>query len=202
TGDFWSGDWWHETWTATRDPDAELPDAFGQTSLNEDVDLSDLTFTGLDGEPVRLADALDAQGGKARIVELFGTWCPNCADAAKEIRRLKELHGEALGVVALAFELSDDHERSVAQIARYKQRHKLADTTDWPILIAGVSDKAKATESVRLLDRVRSYPTTLFLYDRNEVVAIHTGFSGPATGEAFTRQQQQWDEIIERLLRE
>ncbi len=201
-GDFWSGDWWHETWTAARDPNAQLPDAFSQTSLNDDIDLRELTFTDLDGNAVRLTDALDQQGGKARIVELFGTWCPNCADAAKEIRRLKAKHEGDLGVVALAFELTDDHARSVQQIERYKQRHNLDGTTDWPILIAGVSDKAKATESVRLLDRVRSYPTTLFLNASNEVVAIHTGFTGPATGDAYRQQQQQWESIIDGLLAE
>ncbi len=200
TGDFWSGNWWHETWTATRDPDAELPDAFAQTSLNENIDLSELTFTDLKGTQRRLTDVLNEQGGKARIVEIFGTWCPNCADAATEIARLKAKHGDQLGVVALAFEITDDHARSVRQIERYKQRHQLEGAIDWPILIAGVSDKAEATQSLRVLDRVRSYPTTLFLNEANEVIAIHTGFSGPATGEAFINQQARWEAIVEELL--
>ncbi len=200
TGDFWSGNWYHDTFTAARDDTAELPDPFLETSLSEGIDLSDLAFTDLEGNPVRLTDALNNQGGKARIIELFGTWCPNCADAAKELRRLKNIHRDNLGIVALAFEFTDDLDRSATQIRRYKQRHGLEDSADWPVLIAGVSDKAKATESVRLLDKVRSYPTTLFLNASNEVVAIHTGFTGPATGDAFTQQQARWEAIINDLI--
>jgi len=197
-GDFWSGNWWHETWTATRDPDARLPDMFEQTSVTDADALDDLVFKALDGTPTRVADLLDATDAPARVIEIFGSWCPNCADACAELKRLKDLFGDDLGVVGLAFELTDDHERSARQVARYLERHG----ADWTVLIAGLSDKDKASAELPILDKVRSYPTTIFLNSNNEIVSVHTGFTGPATGEAFSEQQREYEKIIRGLMAE
>jgi thiol-disulfide isomerase/thioredoxin len=195
-GDFWSGNWHHETWTATRDPDALLPDMFAQTTVADADALDDLTFKALDGTPTKVIDLLDATAAPARVLYVFGTWCPNCADAAAELKRLKDLHGDNLGVVGLAFELTDDHERSATQVRRYLERHG----GTWPILIAGLSDKSKASAELPILDKVRSYPTTIFLNSANEIVSVHTGFTGPATGEAFSDQQREYERIITELI--
>lgn len=195
-GDFWSGNWWHETWTATRDPDAQLPDMFAQTTVANAEALDGLTFKALDGTPTGVADLLDETGAPARVLYVFGTWCPNCADAAAELKRLKDLHADNLGVVGLAFELTDDHERSATQVRRYLERHG----GTWPILIAGLSDKSKASAELPILDKVRSYPTTIFLNSDNEIVSVHTGFTGPATGEAFSEQQREYERIIADLI--
>lgn len=197
-GDFWSGNWWHETWTAERDPDAQLPDMFEQTTVADADSLDDLTFKALDGTPTKVADLLDATGAPARVLYIFGTWCPNCADAAAELKRLKDLHGDDLRVVGLAFELTDDHKRSATQVNRYLERHG----GTWPILIAGLSDKSKASAELPILDKIRSYPTTIFLNSDNEIVSVHTGFTGPATGEAFSDQQREYERIIAELISE
>ncbi len=195
-GDFWSGNWWHETWTAQRDPDARLPDMFGQTTVADAGALDGLAFKALDGAPTRVTDLLDASDAPARVLYVFGTWCPNCSDAAAELKRLKDLHGDRLGVVGLAFELTDDHERSARQVQRYQERFGAT----WPILIAGLSDKSKSSAELPILDRVRSYPTTIFLNRENEIVSVHTGFTGPATGEAFSEQQHAYERIIGELI--
>jgi thiol-disulfide isomerase/thioredoxin len=194
-GDFWSGNWHHETWTAVRDADAALPDAFGQTVPTE-VGVEELAFRGLEGEPTRVADLLDAGGAPARVLYLFGSWCPNCADAGAEMKRLNAKYGDKLTVVGLAFELTEDFERSARQVGLYLERHE----ADWPVLIAGLSDKAKASAELPVLDRVRAYPTTVFLDADNQIVAVHTGFSGPATGEAYREQQKAFEGVVEGLI--
>lgn len=70
---------------------------------------------------------------------------------------------------------------SVTQVKRHHEHIG----SDWPILIAGLSDKAKASVALPVLDKVRSYPTLIFLNKDNEVQGVYTGFSGPATGEAY-----------------
>ena len=55
-GDFWSSDSWHDTWTAKRDKQASLPDAFAETSATDDANLGQLSFPDLDGTPTRLDD--------------------------------------------------------------------------------------------------------------------------------------------------
>jgi len=195
-GDFWSGDWYHDTWTAVRDDDAALPDAFDRTSVVDEGAMEGLVFRDLDGDPTRVLDALDATGAPARIIEVFGTWCPNCADAARELASLKREYEESIGIVGLAFELTDDHERSAQQVRAFADRFG----GDWEVLVAGLSDKDAATRELGFLDKVRSYPTTIFLDADNEIVEIHTGFAGPAAGDAHDAQRTRFTEIIDSII--
>lgn len=196
-GDFWSGNWWHETWTATRDDDATLPDAFEQTVIADDEALDDMVFKNLDGEPTRVLDVLDDSGSKARIIEIFGTWCPNCSDAGRELVSLREQYGDDLAVVGLAFEITEDFDRSVQQVTRHHEHIE----TDWPILIAGLSDKDKASMALPVLDKVRSYPTLIFLDRNNAVQGVYSGFSGPATGDAYTKQRERFEKLIDSMIK-
>ena len=79
---------------------------------------------------------------------------------------------------------------------RFAKRHGV----EFPLLVAGLSQKARATQALPLLDRIRSYPTTLFLDRANRVTAIHTGFRGPATGDDHTELRREFEARIERLL--
>ncbi len=94
--------------------------------------------------------------------------------------------------------MTDDFERSAEQVRRHHEHIG----TSWPILIAGLSDKDEATKSLGFLDQVRSYPTLVFLNEANEVQAVYSGFSGPATGEAYVEQRRRFEAMIEGLIGE
>ena len=47
-----------------------------------------------------------------------------------------------------------------------------------------------------------AFPTTIFIDRDGRVRKIHTGFSGPGTGEHFTRLQAQFTELVSTLLAE
>jgi thiol-disulfide isomerase/thioredoxin len=196
-GDFWSGDAWHDTWSAVRDDQARLPDPFGLTKLREGVKLDELAFPDVEGVSRKLGDARFA--GKARLVQLFGTWCPNCSDETRYLRELHERYAaRGLSIVGLAFELTGDFTRDSQQVLTYARHHQLP----YPLLVAGVSDKNKASERFPLLDKLRAYPTTLFVDARGEVRAVHQGFSGPATGAAHLKLREDFERLIETLLAE
>lgn len=194
-GEFWSRDSWHETWTAERAESAALPDAFALTHWTGAVPLEQLVFPDLEGERRSLADP--AFAGKARLIVLFGSWCPNCYDQSAYLVELRRRYGEAgLAVQGLAFEFGDDLERQTRVLERYRDHHGI----DYPILVAGTSDKAAASAAFPVLDRVRSYPTTIFLDRTGRVRAVYTGFSGPATGAEHARLKQRFEGLIEDLL--
>ena len=194
-GDFWSSNTWHETWTAKRDSNAKLPDAFKQTVLNKNVKLDAVAFPDLDGKMRKLTDTEFA--GKARLIYVFGSWCPNCHDAAAYFADLKKKYKD-LSILGLAFELTGDFDRDANQVRRYLKRHNV----DYPVLIAGTADKTDATKKLGLLDRVRSYPTTIFVDGKGSVHAVHTGFAGPATGKAYVQLKQKFESTIEQMLKE
>ncbi len=197
SGDFWSGDKWHETWTAKRDDNAQLPDPLGLTKSNANVDLAKLLFTTIDGAKISLADPKFL--GKARILQLFGTWCPNCNDEAEYLRDLDmRYRSKGLSIVGLGFELTGDATRDLGQLKLFAARHKL----EYPLLLAGKSDKAEASKVFPLLDQVRAFPTTIFLRADGSVRAVHQGYSGPATGAEHQKLRDDFERLIGELLAE
>ncbi len=196
-GDFWSRDTWHETWTAHPDINASLPDAFQQTRWTDEASLADLKFRDLEG--VYHSPAEEQYAGKARIIEVFGTWCPNCNDASAYLKELDETYRtRGLSILGLAFEMTGEYELDAKQVKRYVEYHHL----DYPVLIAGISDKAEATKAFPVLDKVRSYPTFIFLDAQDNVKAIYTGFTGPATGKEYDKLREDFERIIEQMLEE
>ena len=194
-GDFWSRDTWHETWTAVLDPEAELPDEFELTRWREDVRLDSLRFPDLGGQLRSLADV--APLGKPCILVVFGSWCPNCGDSTRYMTQLHSRYGaRGLKIVGLAFEFGDTHERNARVLERYVEHHGV----EYPILIAGPSHKEAAGKAFPALDRIRAYPTSIFLDAAGKDRAVHTGFSGPATGVAHERLRERFEDLIEGML--
>jgi thiol-disulfide isomerase/thioredoxin len=194
-GDFWSGDTWHETWTAVRDDNANLPDPFELTKWNGKRSLASISFPSLDGHEW----SLDMMPGKAKLIVAFGSWCPNCNDEAEFLHELDEkYHSRGLSIVGLAFELTGDFARDAKQVQIYADRHKLS----FPLLIAGTSDKEAASKAFPLLDKIRAYPTTIFLHADGRVRAVHQGYSGPATGAEHAKLREDFERLIDELLAE
>lgn len=195
-GAFWSGNWYHTTWTAKRDDDVALPDGFSQAVFDSDTDLTKFRFR--DSQSGEMAPVFKGAGNaQCHIIEIFGSWCPNCQDAAVYLKELDQKYaGRGLRITSLAFELGDDFERNARQIERYRERHQI----EWPILIGGPSDKALASKAFPVIDRIRSYPTFIFLDANGAIVAVYSGFSGPATGPAHQRLRRRFEALIDRQL--
>ena len=195
--DFWSGTSWHQTWSAARDPNASLPDAFSLTYLNPGHDRFTFTFPNLDGNPVSLDDGRFK--GKVVVVTLAGTWCPNCHDEAAFMAPLhKELRDEGLEVVALMYEHFDDREKAARQVALFRDKFAI----EYETLLAGISSKTDAAETLPSLNAVLAFPTTLFIDRSGSVRRIHTGFSGPGTGEHYKELTTEMTDLIRELLAE
>ena len=193
-GDFWSGDWHHETWSATRDDAARLPDPFEAVHWDGKTRLADLAFPDLDGKETRLSD-LD---GAATLLVIFGSWCPNCHDEAALLARLDaQYRARGLAIIGLAFELTGERARDAEQVRIFQRKYGLT----YPCLLAGTADKDEATRALRMLDRVQAFPTTLFVGADGTPKAVHSGFSGPATGDAHTALVAEFERRIEALLR-
>lgn len=197
SGRYWTAAGSSDVWTATRDENAHLPEAMERPAGEVRADLASLEFRTVDGRPARLSDA--PFRGALLIIEVLGTWCPNCHDAAALLEELhREYGGLGLAVVGLAFELTGDFERDARLVRTYVERHKLT----YPVLVAGRADKAEVAARLPFLGPPKAYPTTIFLRGDGRVLAVHSGFAGPATGAAHLELRRSFERLIEQVLRE
>jgi thiol-disulfide isomerase/thioredoxin len=196
-GDFWSGDRWHDRWRATRDPNAALPDTFAGVSAADDFGLALLRFPDADGKLRSLAEFQLA--GRALVVQVLGSWCPNCHDETAYLAELdRRYRDRGLSVVGLAFEYSGEFVRDAEQVRRMRDRHH----AEYPILLAGSAAKDRAAQALPALDRVLAFPTTIFLHRDGRVRAVHSGFAGPGTGTEYARLAKEFESLVEELLAE
>lgn len=194
-GDFWSGDSWHDTWKARRDDQAALTDTTSITRAVAEPVLADLIF--YDTEKQRRALDEKVFAGRARIIEIMGTWCPNCHDSAALLMDLyRKYRHRGLNVLAITYEHTKDLNRNLRQIETFAGRIGV----EYPILFGGSSDIAAASKTLPFLDRVHAFPTTIFLDHEGQIRLIDTGFSGPAAGGDHDKLRRRYELLIEELL--
>jgi thiol-disulfide isomerase/thioredoxin len=197
SGDYWSGTSYHERWSAKRDAHAALPDAYSLTNLRSGVKGFEFAFPDLAGNPVTSKDARFRN--KVLVVALAGSWCPNCHDEAAFLAPFyREYRAKGVEIVSLMFEHFGDFDRAAAATERFRQHYGIEYTT----LIAGISDKDEAAKKLPMLDRVYAFPTTILIDRKGRVRKIHTGYSGPATGEHYTQFVDEFKSTIDQLLAE
>ncbi|MDY7096483.1 MAG: TlpA disulfide reductase family protein [Acidobacteriota bacterium] len=157
----------------------------------------DFAFPNLDGEEVSIHDP--RFDGKVVVVNIFGSWCPNCNDEAPLLAKWHERYrDQGFEIIGLAYELTGDEERDARQVRRFADRYNL----EYPLLLAGISDKSEASKTLPALSSILAFPTTVILDRSGTVRSIHSGFSGPGTGEHYERLVEKMEGLIEELLEE
>lgn len=155
------------------------------------------SFPGLDGRTVSNADP--RFHGKVVLIDIFGTWCPTCHEAAPMLVDLyRRYHARGLEIVGLAYEVTGDTAIDAPLVRRFRQVHRIP----YPLLLAGVSDARAAGATLPQLRGFTAFPTSVFLGRDGRVRLVHAGFVGLATGRQHDRQVAEFRATIERLLNE
>lgn len=188
-GVFYSGNHWQTTWTAFKNPEATLKNGFELTKITSNMPVQ-LSFIDEQKNVVSLQDSAFLQ--QPIIIQIMGTWCPNCLDETNFFVELYNQSTTKPKIIALCFERGSDEQIQWARINKVKNNLNVP----YPMLLAGKADKNAATLLFPFLDKISSFPTTIFLNQKHEVVGIHTGFNGPATGEKFEKQSLEFKELI------
>lgn len=196
-GKYYSGKTWMEDWTAIKNDNATLPDAENLTYLKEGHERIEFNFPDVNGNNVSLND--DKYRGKVVILQLFGTWCPNCMDETRFLAPwFKENKYRGVEIIGLAYERKADFNYASDRI---KKMAKKLDVT-YDFVVAGTEDKDKASETLPMLNRIIAFPTTIFIGKDGKVKKIHTGFTGPSTGIYYEQYKQHFNETVNELLSE
>ncbi len=196
-GDYWSGATSHESWIGIKDDNAMMPDAESLTFLKPGFEKIEFSFPDLNNNKISLAD--EKFKNKVVILQIFGTWCPNCMDETKFLSQwYTENKARGVEIVGLAYERKDDFTYASERVK--KMKNKLSVPYDF--VIAGTNDKKKAAETLPMLNQVLAFPTTIFIGKDGKVKHIRTGFEGPGTGVYYNQFKQRFNEIINELLNE
>lgn len=197
-GTFYSGLTHSEDWTARKDEKAMLPDAYSLTSLKKGSKKLEFSFPDLNGKKVSLEDPKFKN--KVVIIQFMGSWCPNCMDETAYLAPFYEKYkSKGVEIVGLAYERTTDRERSKKNVERMKNRFNVG----YDMLLTGyTNDTKEVVKSLPMLENFVAFPTTILIDKRGEVRKIHTGFSGPGTGEHYTEFVKEFEKSVEDLLAE
>jgi thiol-disulfide isomerase/thioredoxin len=178
------------------DNDFELSNEYSLTSLKVKNQKFDFSFENTLGKLISIDDKF--YDGKSMVVQLMGSWCSNCLDESKfYVDYMNKNELKDIEFVALAFEYAKTKDNALNSIRKLKKQLGI----NYPILLAqyGSSDKSRALEKFPMLNKIISYPTTIFLDKNKDVIKIHTGFNGPATGEKYTEFINEFNSTIKFL---
>ncbi|MCZ2100455.1 MAG: TlpA family protein disulfide reductase [Chitinophagales bacterium] len=190
SGTFRSGSRYIESWEGVRDDKASLRSAFSLTQvLDKQLRFS---FLSTEGKQVSLDDA--AYKDKIKIVQIMGTWCPNCMDETLFLKEyLAAQQADDIAWISIGFERYRDTTKSLAILKNYKEKMNI----DHPVLLGGYYSKAEASKQLPQISEISSYPTLIIADKNNQIIAIHTGFNGPAT-EDYEAFKSEFETLIHR----
>ena len=195
-GVFKSGKHYIAYWEASKDEAYTLKNPNTLTYLKEGYDKLEFSFKDTEGNTISLAD--ERYMDTPKVIQIFGTWCPNCRDETNFLMDyLEQNPNPGFDIIALGFEKYKDEEKSMKALKTYKDKLKLP----YPLLHAGYYNKKEAAKALPMLNAIISYPTMIFLDKDNKVQNIHTGFNGPATKE-YESFKKEFASNIQNLLTE
>lgn len=196
-GEYWSGKTSYKTFVSKRNDTASLPDANSLTYLKEGYDRIEFSFPDLNGQEVSLTD--EKYKDKVVILQIFGTWCPNCMDETRFLADwYRKNSDKGVEIIGLAYEIKPDFDYARDRVVTMREKLDVP----YDFLIAGTSSTQSASESLPMLNHVMSFPTSIIIDRKGDVRRIHTGFSGPATGVYYEEFVDDFNQFMKEIIEE
>jgi thiol-disulfide isomerase/thioredoxin len=132
--------------------------------------------------------------GKVVVLDVMGSWCPNCHDEAPFLEQLyQKRHGQGLEIVALDFEKTND-EADMNRLKAFIARYHLTYT----VLYAGL--RQDVHQKLPQAANLAAWPTTFFVGRDGRVKATHVGFTSPGSGPVDVQTKAEVDQLVAKLL--
>jgi len=134
--------------------------------------------------------------GKVVLVEITGSWCPNCHDEAPFLVDLyKKYHEQGLEIVALSFE-EGDQLKNPKRLRAFVRKYGI----EYNVLLCGQPEDAK--EKLTQAVNWDSWPTTFFMDRNGHVRQVHAGFPSSASASLYGEAVDEFRSRVEQLLAE
>jgi peroxiredoxin len=180
---------------AARAADIGVPTDPGlHTRMKDPSEAFRFSFPDLDGRIVSHTD--ERFRGKVVLVNISGSWCPNCHDEAPFLSSLyRQYRAKGLEIVTLSFEEGDQRANPV-RLRAFNKTYGIEHT----VLVPGEPDSLN--DKVPQAENLNAFPTTFILGRDGRVRAIHAGFPSPGSGEFYAKAEREVTELVDRLLAE
>ena len=197
-GSFGRGVYDNVKFEGTKDPHAELPDLYSLTYLKDGAKTLDFAFPSIDGgKPVSLKD--EKYKGKVTIVEIIGTWCPNCTDQTRFLAPWFAANKHrGVEAIAIGFEQKDDLAYASYTLGTLRKKYDI----QYDLVFGGIADKKVATEKLKGINYLAAFPTTFIIDRKGEVREIYTGFTGTITGSYYENYVAKFNQLLDELIAE
>ncbi|PWU12658.1 MAG: hypothetical protein C5B51_00320 [Terriglobia bacterium] len=134
--------------------------------------------------------------GKVVLVEITGSWCPNCHDEAPFLVDLyKKYKEQGLEIVSLSFE-EGDQLKNPKRLRAFIRKYGI----EFPVLLCGEPEDAK--EKLTQAVDWDAWPTTFFLDRRGLVRRVHAGFPSSPSAELYREAIADFQSEVVTLLGE
>jgi thiol-disulfide isomerase/thioredoxin len=134
--------------------------------------------------------------GKVVIVDIAGSWCPNCHDETPFLVELyRKYHDRGLEIVALSFEEAAQL-KNPTRLRAFIKHYGVTYT----VLVPG--EPKEASDKLPQAVNLNSFPTTFFVGRDGRVRSAHAGFPGKASGSFHEEAKHEMTRTVEQLLAE
>ena len=198
-GIFYSGANGKEEWTAIKNSKAKVPEASVAMYVKPGEESLDFSFKDLEGKQVALKS--DRFKNKVVVIQLMGSWCPNCMDETAFLSNYYNNNKQrGVEVIALAYEYTTDWERSVKSLKKFKQRFNV----QYTILNTEVTvtDSLRTQKTLPQVTDIKFFPSSIIIDKKGKIRKLDTGFNGPATGLHYVAYKKEFNSVVDNLLKE
>ncbi len=194
-GRFISGSHYHSSWCAMVDTTFELKNPETITYLLNQNDTIDFRLPNHNGDTVQWSDL--SLNNKVVILDIMGSWCPNCLDANKALLEIiKKFPKDQISLIPIAFEHNSDFSQAKKSIQRSLTQTGQHNT----FLFGGKASKVQASETFPMLNEISSFPTIIVIDQNRKVQLIYTGFNGPGTGIHYEHFIDRMEHVLHSLI--
>ena len=194
-GIFYSGSKYHATWTGVLNPKAKQTSPNAISWPTEAFAALNITVKTNRGKEKKLDSEFFR--GKPTVIQLMGTWCPNCLDESKYFIELsKQSSFKDIRFIAVGFENGNSDKDRMARLKKYQKKMGFT----YPVYLGGGASTNDAHAVFNQLNGVFSFPTTIFLDKKGRIVQVNSGFDGPATGVFYKSMQEETERLLLKLL--
>jgi thiol-disulfide isomerase/thioredoxin len=164
------------------------------TSMKDATEPFRFSFPNLKGEIESNTDPKFK--GKVLLVNIAGSWCPNCHDETPFLVSLyKKYKAKGFEIVGLSFE-EDEQQPGLARLKAFNENYGI----DYTVLVPGNPDQLN--EKVPQANNLNAFPTSFIVGRDGRVRAVHAGFPSPGSGEFYKEAEKEVTALVEKLLAE